>query len=732
VVILPEGAVFASDVIVLNGGSLALGANKASPNANNPARLGANLTVATGGNVTIVDGLIAGTLTPTGHVDIRNNATLTAAAHLGLASLTNPLGLTSQATGTLNVAGALDTSTLLAVLGNHDSSFNPLFKGTLFFSGTLDNAGSSLPLDSLSGLQLGAALIQGGAVTGSTSLSGVTLDSVDIGGTMTAATGATDTITGIIGGFGTIAVDGTLALTGAVTLDATTLAIGSQGTLLANGSIDLAIGTFSALIFNGPASIDFSAGSTVTLDGTLDTGNNAVDTAITWNSPTGSLTIGGAGLIRVGASTTLVFDTAVTSYGTILVSGGTLDLVQTATLGEVDFAGTGATLMLGTRGGSAGLFDFADGSTIIIAGAADFGATPILNNGTLDITGSDGLPDGHFVLTRSDGGAYTIGDFNIGISGNDLTLFTSGVAITACYTTGTRIALEDGAYPIEAITPGQRVRTRNGSLRTVIWTGRRRVNLTRHPRPQDVNPVRIRADAFGPALPHRDLVLSPDHAIFADGLLIPVRYLVNGATIVQEPWPDVTYHHLELASHDIILAEGLPCETYLDTGNRGAFENEAAPRALHPDFARAAWATAACAPLVTTGPALHAIRHTLHAYAEALDHRLTAEPRLRITPTPTGIWLTSRSFVPAHIHPESDDRRHLGIAVASITLDGTPLPLDDRRLTTGWHPPEAGWRWTTGDAELAVPPGSTVTVTLASAGALYWDPPAISPRRDAA
>ena len=61
--------------------------------------------------------------------------------------------------------------------------------------------------------------------------------------------------------------------------------------------------------------------------------------------------------------------------------------------------------------------------------------------------------------------------------------------------------------------------------------------------------------------------------MFVDGALIPMRYLINGSTIVQEPVDEVTYYHVELAAHDVILAEGLPCESYLNTGNRVAFTN---------------------------------------------------------------------------------------------------------------------------------------------------------------
>jgi hypothetical protein len=49
---------------------------------------------------------------------------------------------------------------------------------------------------------------------------------------------------------------------------------------------------------------------------------------------------------------------------------------------------------------------------------------------------------------------------------------------------------------------------------------------------------------------------------------------------VPERVEEVTYYHVELATHDVILADGLPCESYLDTGNRAAFEGGEAPSPL--------------------------------------------------------------------------------------------------------------------------------------------------------
>jgi len=81
----------------------------------------------------------------------------------------------------------------------------------------------------------------------------------------------------------------------------------------------------------------------------------------------------------------------------------------------------------------------------------------------------------------------------------------------------------------------------------------------------------------------------------------------------------VTYWHVELGRHDVIFAEALPCESYLDTGTRSAFANAGTPMQLHPDFAARAWDGAACAPLVTAGPQLDAVRALLH---EAARHEV--------------------------------------------------------------------------------------------------------------
>jgi hypothetical protein len=92
---------------------------------------------------------------------------------------------------------------------------------------------------------------------------------------------------------------------------------------------------------------------------------------------------------------------------------------------------------------------------------------------------------------------------------------------------------------------------------------------------------------------------------------VPARLLVNGISIaVEDGLAEVTYFHIELPAHDVVLAEGAAAESWLDAGNRSWFEN--APTALlrvtaTPD-AHAGEEATPCAPVIQAGPRLAAIR----------------------------------------------------------------------------------------------------------------------------
>jgi len=129
----------------------------------------------------------------------------------------------------------------------------------------------------------------------------------------------------------------------------------------------------------------------------------------------------------------------------------------------------------------------------------------------------------------------------------------------------------------------------------------------------------VAAGAFGPGRPHTDLFLSPDHAVYVGEVLIPVRHLINGGTIAPVPVERVTYYHLELPAHDVLLAEGMPAESFLDMRDGSNYANRAGPVRLHPDFSARMWEAFGCARLVVTGPELEVARVVVGRFAAEQD-----------------------------------------------------------------------------------------------------------------
>jgi len=228
-----------------------------------------------------------------------------------------------------------------------------------------------------------------------------------------------------------------------------------------------------------------------------------------------------------------------------------------------------------------------------------------------------------------------------------------------------------------------------------------------------------------------------------DGKLIPAKLLINDLTIVQErDTAAVHYYHVELGHHSVMLAEGLPAESYLDTGNRAMFANAGLALVLHPEFAVNAglkcWESDACAPLAVSHDIVKPIWDRLVERAESLGYQraefaITTDPELRLVADgrvirplssdanryvftlPAGVSsvrLTSRASVPSYFEAYLDDWRHLGVAVRRIVVRDsaglTEIPPDHPGLTQGWHKVERDastmWRWMSGDAVLPIGP----------------------------
>jgi hypothetical protein len=184
----------------------------------------------------------------------------------------------------------------------------------------------------------------------------------------------------------------------------------------------------------------------------------------------------------------------------------------------------------------------------------------------------------------------------------------------ACFAAGAGIATTRGLVPVEFIHRGDRVCTvLDGDTAEVVWVGQRKVDCNRHPNPSKVWPVRVAAHSFGRGMPATDLMLSPDHAVYVDRVLIPIRLLVNDQTVRQELTERVAYRCIELAQHDVLLANGMPAESHLNTDDRAMYSNGGGVVALYPDFSSRPWGPPGCAPLVQAGPILTAVRKRLAA-----------------------------------------------------------------------------------------------------------------------
>jgi autotransporter passenger strand-loop-strand repeat protein len=295
------------------------------------------------------------------------------------------------------------------------------------------------------------------------------------------------------------------------------------------------------------------------------------------------------------------------AFGAVLASGGFENVSSGGTAISTVVNNGG---FLGLSGGTAIETELFPGGTIGVYNVVFSGGQPVLSGGTLTAT------EGGTTISLTLSGNYGSDVFSAStylIDG----FFADGTQITVsgstlpCFAAGSRIATVGGEVAVEDLRVGDVVTLHDGRHAPVVWIGRRHVGCARHPMPEQMWPVRVAADAFGPGMPHRDLLLSPDHAIFAAGVLIPVKHLITGSSIARVAMSEVTYFHVELPAHDVLLAEGLPVESYLDTGDRANFSNFEGPVRLFPDFSMHVWEANGYAPPRVAGPEVEAVRRLL-------------------------------------------------------------------------------------------------------------------------
>jgi hypothetical protein len=375
----------------------------------------------------------------------------------------------------------------------------------------------------------------------------------------------------------------------------------------AGAGVDLGAGGSvidAGLIRGGAGSYDYS--------GTAGTGGAGVDLAAggSLDVERGALVIGGA-----GGGQSANYSAGQGGVGVDL-NGGSL-----TTAGTIR-GGSGGSLMGDTGTGPQGYsVEFGSSSaTMFVQHYAKFyGQIGGFHYGdTVDLTNlSTAFVESHFNAATDT--INSILDGTLQFAGDPQLIFSDdgsgGTLVTcACFRQGTRIQTDSGERAIETLAIGDRVMTLSGVSKPIRWIGRRHYSGATLGERRDARPVLIHAGALGEHSPRRDLWVSPEHALYLHGALVPAALLTNGVSIhTDDSVGSVSYYHLEFDSHAVIFAEGSAAESFVDDNSRGMFDNAEEYARLYPDALREP--ARFSAPRVEDGEALEALRAALKRIA---------------------------------------------------------------------------------------------------------------------
>jgi hypothetical protein len=382
------------------------------------------------------------------------------------------------------------------------------------------------------------------------------------------------------------------------------------------GKITLAGGTLSGGsatggLAGGPGAgggEGYGAGIFIQGDDTLDLQGSAAAPLIVNDVITDMAGLGGigAGGLAIGPGGTVELAATNTFTDGTTLNGGILKLSATGAAGSgaIAFNGTDAPRLEFSVADAPTntIDDFASGDTIQIDGFE--AAHETYGGDQLALSGAGGP-------VTLDLPGVTLAELSFAIQSGDTVISFDNAQ---CYCPGALILTDRGEAPIETLATGDLVRTHAGALRPIKWIGRRSYHGRFVRGNHLMLPICIKAGAIEAGVPARDLFVSPGHALYLDGALIPAWRLVNGVSITQAATvEEVTYLHIELDEHDVILAEGCPAESFIDDNSRHQFQNAAEFDALYPGAAGRAGAM--CAPRIEEGFHLQAIHRRLASRA---------------------------------------------------------------------------------------------------------------------
>lgn len=375
------------------------------------------------------------------------------------------------------------------------------------------------------------------------------------------------------------------------------------------GSVSQGILSLSGMVLSGPGSAQIVAG----------VNGNILE--VNGSSLTLSGTIGeNFGSIEVGQNSVLTIDNlhSQNGIGEITIFGDVIDVQTNLSLVDIQLAGGNmqfdpATVVTNDMRGS-GSVTIETGTSLLIAGSVDSGVTLDFgqSTGTIDIanlacmsgviagfsannsiefsqsgqlsetyqTGANGL--GTLVVSS---GVSTVGHLqfeNPSLSSNSFVINNLGGGIeqiaVSCFVEGTPIRSLGLDKPVECLRIGDLVDTHDGRSVLIKWIGKRRISGTIS---FDDFPISFPRGSLGNGLPTCDMGISSDHALFVGGVLIPAGLLCNKVIRRVDPGESVTFYHIECERHEVILAAGVPVESFVDIHSRDGFDNSDEYRALY-------------------------------------------------------------------------------------------------------------------------------------------------------
>lgn len=233
--------------------------------------------------------------------------------------------------------------------------------------------------------------------------------------------------------------------------------------------------------------------------------------------------------------------------------------------------------------------------------------------------------DDQVVITLANKETITLNIPGVKATGFELVSNGNGGALgEVCFLSGTMIKTPAGEVAVETLRLGDEVTAYvDGSLqsRRIVWAGKAHAEVRTHLADDQAGyPVRICKDAIVEGVPYKDMLITPEHCLFFSGRFVPVRMLVNGASIFYDTSiTSYDYFHVETEQHSVLMADGMLTESYLDTGNRRTFSQSGSVVAL--GGTPQDWATDAAVPLSVDRAFVEPLFHKLAGRAENVSDR---------------------------------------------------------------------------------------------------------------